>query len=56
VQALKLIDVHTYPTFFTENGSIYCEHKYTCKAAWKAGRCADEVAWVVSSDGGERSQ
>jgi hypothetical protein len=31
VQALDNIDVEAYPTFFTEDGSICCEHDHTFK-------------------------
>jgi|HubBroStandDraft_4_1064222.scaffolds.fasta_scaffold287122_1 hypothetical protein len=31
VQALDSLDVDAYPTFFTEDGSICCEHNHTFK-------------------------
>jgi hypothetical protein len=43
VQALDNIDVEAYPTFFTEDGSICCEHNHTYKGRTEIRKLLQEV-------------
>ncbi len=43
VQALDNIDVDAYPTFFTEDGSICCEHNHTYKGRVEIRKLLQEV-------------
>lgn len=43
VQALDNIDVDAYPTFFTEDGSICCEHNHTYKGRTEIRKLLQEV-------------
>ena len=43
VQALDNIDVEAYPTFFTEDGSICCEHNHTYKGRAEIKSLLQEV-------------
>jgi hypothetical protein len=43
VQALDNIDVEAYPTFFTEDGSICCEHGHTYKGRTEIRTLLQEV-------------
>jgi hypothetical protein len=43
VQALDNIDVAAYPTFFTEDGSICCEHDHTYKGRTEIRQLLQEV-------------
>jgi hypothetical protein len=43
VQALDNIDVDAYPTFFTEDGSICCEHDHTYKGRTEIRKLLQEV-------------
>ena len=43
VQALDNIDVEAYPTFFTEDGSICCEHNHTYKGRTEIRQLLQEV-------------
>jgi hypothetical protein len=43
VQALDNIDVDAYPTFFTEDGSICCEHEHTYKGHAEIRKLLQEV-------------
>lgn len=43
VQALDNVDVDAYPTFFTEDGSICCEHNHTYKGRAEIRKLLQEV-------------
>lgn len=43
VQALDNIDVDAYPTFFTEDGSICCEHDHTYKGRAEIRKLLQDV-------------
>lgn len=43
VQALDNVDVEAYPTFFTEDGSICCEHNHTYKGREEIRKLLQEV-------------
>ena len=43
VQALDNIDVEAYPTFFTQDGSICCEHNHTYKGRAEIRQLLQEV-------------
>jgi hypothetical protein len=43
VQALDNIDVEAYPTFFTEDGSICCEHNHVFKGRAEIRTLLEEV-------------
>jgi hypothetical protein len=43
VQALDNVDVEAYPTFFTEDGSICCEHNHTFKGRAEIQKLLQEV-------------
>jgi hypothetical protein len=43
VQALDNVDVEAYPTFFTEDGSICCEHNHTYKGRAEIRKLLQEV-------------
>src|SRR5690242_15846466 len=43
VQALDNVDVEAYPTFFTEDGSICCEHNHTYKGRAEIQKLLQEV-------------
>ncbi|HEY0341178.1 MAG TPA: nuclear transport factor 2 family protein [Steroidobacteraceae bacterium] len=43
VQALDNVDVEAYPTFFTEDGSICCEHDHTFKGRAEIKKLLQDV-------------
>jgi SnoaL-like protein len=43
VQALDNVDVEAYPTFFTEDGSICCEHDHTYRGRAEIRKLLEEV-------------
>jgi hypothetical protein len=43
VQALDNINVDAYPTFFTQDGSICCEHNHTYKGRTEIRKLLEEV-------------